>query len=163
MGVIFRLFGHGLVRHGAAIAFALAISAVVGLSYLRMKHNSQGARADAVALGQAQAEIASLRKEISQHGAVINRIQADAQCRITERLALSETRNAVVKHRETVHQQRRRLNEDAIVRTWGDTPLPTDIARLHNSPALTGANAYLDHLPGSQPVLDAHHGTANQR
>lgn len=163
MPAILGWFWRGLARHGAAIAFLLAVLSLAGVVYLRMAHTAQSARADAVSLGLAQAKIGSLRKEIDQQVAIIDRLQADAQCRIAEQVALSKTRSAVVKHRDTVRQQRHRLHEDTIVRTWGDTPLPVDIARLHNSPALTGAHAYLDHLPLSQPVLDASHGTTDQR
>jgi LysB family phage lysis regulatory protein len=37
---------------------------------------------------------------------------------------------------------RKVINENPIVRTWADTPLPDDIVRLSGSAAATGADAY---------------------
>ncbi|MGF7190666.1 LysB family phage lysis regulatory protein [Robbsia andropogonis] len=161
MTAIWNLLARSFTRHGAGLAVGFAILAASLLAYVQITHTAKRSRADAVALGMARAEIEALIKQIDLRVSIIERLQADAQRRVVEQQALSKTQNAVVKHRDTVRQQQRRLNEDTTVRSWGSTPLPDDVARLHNSPALTGAVDYLQHLPSPQPVHDASHGATN--
>ncbi len=48
----------------------------------------------------------------------------------------------------------RLLNENQILRDWFNTPLPADVARLHQRPGFTGAANYLRWLSGGEPVPD---------
>lgn len=44
------------------------------------------------------------------------------------------------------------INEKPENTAWADSALPADIIRLHNRPAIVGADAYLQYLSESDPV-----------
>lgn len=46
----------------------------------------------------------------------------------------------------------RLLNENQILRDWFNTPLPADVARLHQRPGFTGTADYLRWLSDGEPV-----------
>ena len=48
----------------------------------------------------------------------------------------------------------RLLNENQILRDWFNTPLPADVARLHQRPGFTRAADYLRWLSDGEPVPD---------
>ncbi|HGM4957402.1 TPA: Rz-like lysis system protein LysB [Serratia liquefaciens] len=48
----------------------------------------------------------------------------------------------------------RLLNENQILRDWFNTPLPSDVARLHQRPGFTRAADYLRWLSDGEPVPD---------
>ncbi|CAI1768083.1 phage lysis regulatory protein, LysB family [Serratia proteamaculans] len=48
----------------------------------------------------------------------------------------------------------RLLNENQILRDWFNTPLPADVARLHQRPSFTSAADYLRWLSDGEPVPD---------
>jgi LysB family phage lysis regulatory protein len=48
----------------------------------------------------------------------------------------------------------RLLNENQILRDWFNTPLPADVARLHQRPSFTRAADYLHWLSGGESVPD---------
>ncbi|WP_211465694.1 Rz-like lysis system protein LysB [Collimonas silvisoli] len=43
-------------------------------------------------------------------------------------------------------------HDNAIIRSWADTPLPDAIARLRERPAATGADAYAQRLPSGNAL-----------
>jgi len=48
----------------------------------------------------------------------------------------------------------RLLNENQVLRDWFNTPLPADVARLHQRPDFTRAADYLRWLSDGEPVPD---------
>ncbi|MDU5487224.1 MAG: Rz-like lysis system protein LysB [Serratia liquefaciens] len=52
------------------------------------------------------------------------------------------------------HKIQRLLNENQVLRDWFNTPLPADVARLHQRPGFTGTANYLRWLSDGEPVPD---------
>jgi LysB family phage lysis regulatory protein len=73
--------------------------------------------------------------------------------------AAAEQTNALLRNRQHRIEELKRENED--LRRWADTPLPADIIRLRERPALAGGAAYREWLSESdavqpEPVSAAH-------
>lgn len=73
--------------------------------------------------------------------------------------AAAELTTALLRHRQHRIEELKRENED--LRRWTDTPLPADIIRLRERPALAGGAAYRQWLSESdavqpEPVSAAH-------
>ncbi|WP_343648955.1 Rz-like lysis system protein LysB [Enterobacter sp.] len=73
--------------------------------------------------------------------------------------ASAEQTTALLRHRQHRIEELKRENED--LRRWADTPLPDDIIRLRERPALAGGAAYREWLSQSdavqpEPVSAAH-------
>lgn len=73
--------------------------------------------------------------------------------------AVAEQTSALLRHRQHRIEELKRENED--LRRWADTPLPADIIRLRERPAIAGGAAYREWLSQSdavqpEPVSAAH-------
>ncbi|MOA02687.1 Rz-like lysis system protein LysB [Lelliottia amnigena] len=64
--------------------------------------------------------------------------------------AAAEKTTALLRNRQHRIEELKRENED--LRRWADTPLPADIIRLRERPALTGGAAYRQWLSESDAV-----------
>ena len=64
--------------------------------------------------------------------------------------AEAEQTSALLRQRQHRIEELKRENED--LRRWADTPLPADIIRLRERPALTGGAAYRQWLSASDAV-----------
>ncbi|EOY0214584.1 TPA: hypothetical protein LHY86_001072 [Salmonella enterica subsp. enterica serovar Dublin] len=73
--------------------------------------------------------------------------------------AEAEQTSALLRQRQHRIEELKRENED--LRRWADTPLPADIIRLRERPALTGGAAYRQWLSASDAV-SAGSGSATQ-
>jgi LysB family phage lysis regulatory protein len=62
----------------------------------------------------------------------------------------AEQTSALLRHRQHRIEELKRENED--LRRWADTPLPADIIRLRERPALAGGAAYRQWLSESDAV-----------
>ncbi|MCK7396589.1 Rz-like lysis system protein LysB [Enterobacter bugandensis] len=62
----------------------------------------------------------------------------------------AEQTTALLRHRQHRIEELKRENED--LRRWADTPLPADIIRLRERPALAGGAAYREWLSESDTV-----------
>ena len=78
-------------------------------------------------------------------------IRAETNNREQARLyAEAEQTSALLRQRQHRIEELKRENED--LRRWADTPLPADIIRLRERPALTGGAAYRQWLSASDAV-----------
>ena len=68
----------------------------------------------------------------------------------TRLYAATESTNALLRSRQRRIEDLKRENED--LRRWADTPLPADIIRLRERPALAGGAAYREGLSQSDAV-----------
>ncbi|PYE27973.1 LysB family phage lysis regulatory protein [Paraburkholderia silvatlantica] len=137
-------------RIGAALVALLAVAAAV--FYVREL------RAE---LAESALQLAGANRGIVDRDDTIKRLQDDAAEKARQQKQLDSTRAAIASQLETVLTENRRLkDENAEIRAWADTPLPFDIARLHNTPAQTGADDYAAavsdraalHAPGDGPA-----------
>lgn len=135
---------------GAALVALLAVAAVV--FYVREL------RAE---LAESALQLAGANQGIVDRDDTIKRLQDDAAEKARQQKQLDSTRAAIASQLETALQQNRRLkDENAEIRAWADTPLPFDIARLHNTAAQTGVDDYAAavsdraalHVPGDGPA-----------
>lgn len=67
--------------------------------------------------------------------------------------AAAEQTSALLRNRQHRIEELKRENEE--LRRWADTPLPADIIRLRERPALAGGNAYREWLSKSDAVQPA--------
>ncbi|MEX3614283.1 MAG: Rz-like lysis system protein LysB [Burkholderia gladioli] len=142
-----------LVKVIGVAAVLLAICAAV--QYVR------ALRADLV---DARNGADSARRDVAQRDTTIATLRHDADENARRQRELDAKRSAVEAKRNTIQASTRRiLHENPEARAWADTPLPTDIARLQASPALTGAGDYLQRMPDGEPLSTAGHDADNQR
>ncbi|WP_028217424.1 Rz-like lysis system protein LysB [Paraburkholderia oxyphila] len=98
-------------------------------------------------------ELDDANKGIESRDATIKRLRDDAEDKAKQQRQLDQTRASVAAQLTDVLQENRRLrDENASVREWSDTALPFDVARLHNTPAATGAADYRAGMPVSEPL-----------
>lgn len=64
--------------------------------------------------------------------------------------AAAEDTRSLLRQRQNRIEELKRENED--LRRWADTPLPADIIRLRERPALAGGAAYREWLSKGEPV-----------
>ncbi|MES0226109.1 Rz-like lysis system protein LysB [Citrobacter braakii] len=74
--------------------------------------------------------------------------------------AEAEQTSALLRQRQHRIKELKRENED--LRRWADTPLPADIIRLRERPALAGGAAYREWLSRSDAVPPGKVSTAKQ-
>lgn len=87
---------------------------------------------------------------------ILTETNSRAQMRL---YAAAEQASALLRNRQHRIEELKRENED--LRRWADTPLPADIIRLRERPALAGGAAYREWLSQSdalqpQPFSAAH-------
>lgn len=73
----------------------------------------------------------------------------------------AEQTSVLLRQRQRRIEELKRENED--LRRWADTPLPADIIRLRERPALTGGAAYRQWLSASDAVSAGAGSAAHQR
>ncbi|HAV1620249.1 TPA: LysB family phage lysis regulatory protein [Enterobacter hormaechei subsp. steigerwaltii] len=78
---------------------------------------------------------------------ILTETNSRAQMRL---YAAAEQTTALLRHRQHRIEELKRENED--LRRWADTPLPADIIRLRERPALAGGAAYREWLSQSDAV-----------
>ena len=106
-------------------------------------------------LDEVQRENSRISTALSYTRTAITTLQAAAgQLAQEEKSLRNDLSNA---HRlALIREQKiqRLLNENQILRDWFSTPLPADVARLHQRPSLTSAADYLRWLSDGEPVPD---------
>ncbi|KFX61013.1 Rz-like lysis system protein LysB [Paraburkholderia fungorum] len=102
------------------------------------------------------------KQGIASRDGVIKRLQQDAADKAKQQQQLDTSTNKVEATTAARRQEIRRvISENPIVRTWADTPLPRDIARLQSSPAFTSADDYSSAMSASDAVHAAGNGSEN--
>ncbi|ELS8099702.1 TPA: Rz-like lysis system protein LysB [Escherichia coli] len=76
----------------------------------------------------------------------------------TQLYAAAEETSALLRSRQRLIEELKRENEN--LRRWADTPLPADIIRLRDRPALAGGAAYREWLSQSDAVPPGQVSTA---
>ncbi|CAI0771661.1 phage lysis regulatory protein, LysB family [Serratia liquefaciens] len=136
-----------------AVLFLLLSIVVVGL--LNRKVIALGDQLD-----EAQRENSRISTELTDTRTAITTLQAAAGQLAQEEKGLRNDLNNAHRLALTREQKiQRLLNENQILRDWFNTPLPVDVARLHQRPSFTGTADYLRWLsdgdavpsPGKQP------------
>lgn len=145
---------NGLVAKFAACAVALSACVAAAL-YLH------ALRAD---LAIAQQQRADAQQALAARDDVIARMRQDAATHAQQQARLDRAHTAIASKLDAIRLENRRLtDENATLRAWADTPLPDDVVRLQASPALTGADDYVEHVPDGETVHAANARTPHQR
>lgn len=104
-------------------------------------------------LDEAQRENSRISTALSDTRTAITTLQVAAGQLAQEEKSLRNDLNNAHRLALTREQKiQRLLNENQILRDWSNTPLPADVARLHQRPGFTGAANYLRWLSGGEPV-----------
>jgi LysB family phage lysis regulatory protein len=131
-----------------AVLFLLLSMVVVGL--LNRKVVALGDQLD-----EAQRENSRISTALTDTRTAITTLQAAAgQLAQEEKSLRNDLSNA---HRLALTREQkiqRLLNENQILRDWFNTPLPADVARLHQRPSFTSVADYLRWLSDGEPVPD---------
>lgn len=137
-----------------AIVLALVIAAL-GWQSWRLNNALHTIEAQGEAL---ETKTQALAKKNSQliGLSILTETNSRAQMRL---YASAEQTTALLRNRQHRIEELKRENED--LRRWADTPLPADIIRLRERPALAGGAAYREWLSQSdavqpEPVSAAH-------
>lgn len=131
----------------AALLLVLAL-AVAG--WLKWQVIVLGDRLDAAKL-----ENSRISTALTDTRTAITTLQAAASQLAQEEKSLRNDLNNAHRLALTREQKiQRLLNENQILRDWFNTPLPADVARLHQRPSFTRAPDYLHWLSGGEPVPD---------
>lgn len=89
------------------------------------------------------------------------------QLATTHNQAQLDLREQLINVNSHLQQRTRQLetlkHENALIQQWADSPLPTDIQRLQQRPAITGSAAYHQWLSASQRLPSASEPAADQR
>ncbi|AQU84930.1 MULTISPECIES: Rz-like lysis system protein LysB [unclassified Halomonas] len=129
---------------------ALAILLLVVLVTWALWQRTNAAEARAELAEQRLAE-AHYREQQSQ--VIINALWENARRLETQRRALAEQQAALThtaaNRQATIEELHR---ENATLRAWADTRLPTAVIRLRDRPAATGARDYYQSVRGAQPL-----------
>ncbi|KEZ07170.1 protein lysB [Burkholderia sp. MSh2] len=145
---------NGFAAKCAACLVTLAACAAAAL-YLHALH------AD---LALARQQLVDARQTLAGRDGVIARMQQDAAARAQQQARLDRSQTAIASKLDAIRLENRRLtDENAALRAWAGTPLPDDVVRLQANPALTGADAYVDHVPDGEPLHAADARAAHQR
>jgi len=106
-------------------------------------------------LDETQRENSRISTALTDTRTAITTLQAAAGQLAQEEKSLRNDLNNAHRLALTREQKiQRLLNENQILRDWFNTPLPADVARLHQRPGFTGAANYLRWLSGGEPVPD---------
>jgi LysB family phage lysis regulatory protein len=130
------------------VAGVLALAALVcAWQYVRvLRAELVSAQADASnakeTVGRRDATITQLQKTEREHAAQLAQLEA-------KRAKVASTLTA----RETELETLKRENET--VRAWASGDLPDDVVRMYTSPAIVGADAYIDDMLAGDAVRSA--------
>lgn len=122
-----------------SVLFVLAVLAATYATYSNYKSQQKRlAQIEALAASQAQTIelLHNVRELQQQHAQELQTQQKQVQ-------ATLQTRQ---------HDIRKLQTEVAEIREWASTKLPTDIERLRQRPALTGARDYYQLMPNANPL-----------
>jgi LysB family phage lysis regulatory protein len=137
------------------LALAALVAAVAGTQYVRVLQGR---------LATAQDAARQAKVDVDSRDAIIGRLLADAREKDEQRAQLDRTRGAVDATLAAYQSQLRRLiDENEAVRTWAAARLPDDVVRLHDSPALTGADDYAQRVRDGDALHPAGGASADQR
>lgn len=134
----------------------LVLAAILVALLLVVNHLFQ--RLD-VAAADARTAAHAIRGLEGQAGAQSEAIKTLNRALDEERLAQKKlqedraTKQALLSSRE--HKIKELKSENEQLKAWADQPLPDDVRRLRERPALVGAGAYRDWLSGGDPVRAA--------
>lgn len=118
-------------------------------------------------IAQAQADLATERLQAAQQrnarqAATITRISGEVATQRLDQLALQQTLSDLRQAHATEQlKKKERRREDPTHATWAAQPLPVAARRLHQRPAITGADGYRQWL-SSRDALHAGPGSAGQ-
>lgn len=128
----------------------LLLAIVAGVFYVR------ALRAE---LADTTHQLDTAKQGIKDRDGVISTLQQDAKNKAKQQVQLDTSTNHVEAKTAANRQQLRRvISENPTVRSWADTPLPDDIARLQSSPAATGADDYSAAVPAGDALHTAGDG-----
>lgn len=106
-------------------------------------------------LNEAQRENSRISTALTDTRTAITTLQAAAGQLAQEEKSLRNDLNNAHRLALTREQKiQRLLNENQVLRDWFNTPLPADVARLHQRPGFTRAADYLRWLSDGEPVPD---------
>lgn len=133
-----------------AIALALLVAAFFYVRELRAE------------LADKAHQLEQTRQAVVDRDKTINGLRDDAKDKARQQLQLDvSTQNVATKLATARQEIRKVINENPIVRTWADTPLPDDVARLSASPAYTGADDFSSTVSADKPLHAAGDGAAH--
>ncbi|KVP87679.1 protein lysB [Burkholderia ubonensis] len=133
-----------------AVALALLVAAFFYVRALRAE------------LADAKNRLACSSQAVESRDAAIDGLRQDASNKATQQQQLDAATGKVAAKLETARQDIRKvINENATVRSWADTPLPADVARLSASPAYTGAGDFGAAVPTDHALHTAGDGAAH--
>lgn len=137
-----------------AVTFALVLAAL-GWQSWRLNNARHAIEAQSEALETKTQALAEKNSQLIGL-TILTETNSRAQMRL---YAAAEQTTALLRHRLHRIEELKRENED--LRRWADTPLPADIIRLRERPALAGGAAYREWLSQSdavqpEPISAAH-------
>ncbi|KVP80397.1 protein lysB [Burkholderia ubonensis] len=133
-----------------AVALALLVAAFFYVRALRAE------------LADAKNRLVCSNQAVESRDAAIDGLRQDAINKGAQQQQLDATTGNVAAKLATARQDIRKvINENANVRSWADTPLPADVARLSASPAYTGAGDFGAAVPTDHALHAAGDGAAH--
>ncbi|EGY3979957.1 LysB family phage lysis regulatory protein [Salmonella enterica] len=128
-----------------AVVLALALAAL-GWQSWRLNNASHTIETQGAALKSKTQELAKKNSQLIGLS-ILTETNSREQTRL---YAAAEQTTALLRSRQRRIEELKRENED--LRRWADTPLPADIIRLRERPALAGGAAYREWLSQSDAV-----------
>ncbi|VWC91326.1 Protein lysB [Burkholderia lata] len=137
---------------------AVAVAALAAWSAVRYVKDLRGD------LRAAQDDASKARETVTARDNTIAALLATAQENAKLQQRLGVTQSKIDNAQKRIEDATRRIiNETPESRAWADTVLPAGIARLHASPAITGACDYVQHVPDGDTLHDVCNGARNER
>jgi LysB family phage lysis regulatory protein len=104
------------------------------------------------------------RQHIADRDNTIQRVKRQAAKKATQQARLGQAQDAIASKLAASQLENRRLiDENAVLRAWADMRLPDDVVRLQTSPVFTGADDYLGRVSSGEPMHATGDSAANQR
>lgn len=138
-----------MTRLLAALAILLLVVLVTWALWQRS--NAAEARAEL-----AEHQLAHSRQREEESKVVIDALWENAMRLESQRRALADQQTALTRtasHRLATIEELQR--ENATLRAWANTHLPSAVIRLRNRPAVTGASDYYQSLRDAEPLQPA--------
>ncbi|EMR6451189.1 LysB family phage lysis regulatory protein [Enterobacter cloacae] len=130
-----------------ALAVILAlVLALLGWQSWRLNNAGHTIETQAEALKKNKQELAKKNSQLISLS-ILTETNSRAQMQL---FAAAEETSALLRSRQRRIEELKRENED--LRRWADTPLPADIIRLRERPALAGGAAYREWLSKSDTM-----------
>ena len=113
-------------------------------------------------LARASLALDDARHAVAARDGTIAGLREDATEKAQQQQKLDVSTDKVAAKVEATRLQIEKvLHENPIARTWADTPLPDDVARLSASPAYAGADDFGSAVPDRDAVRAAGDGAAH--